>query len=190
MKFDFDASLRWARFDPGNALSRRDDQRLPFLGESAEPGASLLLDTCVYIDGLQGRAPPVVKSLLKVRQSNHSTVAIQELMHTAGVLDPKDPRTNGAIKQIGIAFEGMRPHRVLLPDPDLLGRAALLSGIVCRTQGFQKDNRFRCLQDCTLFLQARKHGLTLLTGNIRDFDILLQILPDVRVLFYRQRQRE
>lgn len=109
-------------------------------------------------------------------------------MHTVGVLDLEDPRTKGVIKQIGTAIEGMRPHRILSPDADLLGRAALLSGIACRIQGFQKDDRFRCLQDCTLFLQARKHGLTLLTGNIRDFDILLQLLPDARVLFYRRRQ--
>ncbi|WP_425277670.1 hypothetical protein [Mesorhizobium amorphae] len=36
----------------------------------------------VYIDGLQGRAPEAAADILDLRQVNHSTVAIQELMHT------------------------------------------------------------------------------------------------------------
>jgi len=42
------------------------------------------------------------------------------------------------------------------------------------------------LQDCVLFLQAQKLGFTFLTGNIRDFDYLLQLVPAGRALFYRQ----
>ena len=80
----------------------------------------------------------------------------------------------------------MRPHRVFAPDPDLLGRAALLSGILCRLQGYDKDARLRALQDCILFLQSSKLGLTLVTGNIKDFDSLLQLIPSGRVLFYRK----
>jgi hypothetical protein len=184
--FNFDAALRWGRFDSEKALRRRNDDELPFLGDVAFAGPDLLLDTCVYIDLMQDRAPTVVDSLLDVRSTNHSTVAIQELMHTTGVLEPNHPGTKAVLAQVRTAIEGMRPHRILLPDANLLGRAALLSGIVCRIQGFQKDDRYRCLQDCTLFLQAKKYGLVLLTGNIRDFDILLQLLPDVGVLFYRR----
>lgn len=42
------------------------------------------------------------------------------------------------------------------------------------------------MQDCTLFLQAHKLGLTVLTANVADFDILLQLIPSARVLFYRR----
>lgn len=185
--FKFDAALRWGRFGSNRALRRRKDDELPFLDDDAFAGRDLLLDTCVYIDLMQNRAPTVIDDLMDVRPTNHSTVAIQELMHLAGVLDPDHQGTRAVLAQVGTAIEGMRPHRILLPDTNLLGRAALLSGIVCRIQGFQKDDRRRCLQDCILFLQAKKHGLMLLTGNIRDFDILLQLLPDVGVLFYRRR---
>ena len=183
--FDFDAAVRWARFDPGRTLARRNDDELPFIGDIAEAGQELLLDTCVYIDGLQGRAPDVVADLLDIRLSNHSTVAIQELMHTVGVLDPKHPGTKIAVRQIGTTIDDMPPHRTFVPDAEVLGKAALLSGMLCRLQGYQKDARLRALQDCILFLQAQKLGLTVLTANVSDFDFLLQLIPVGRVLFYR-----
>lgn len=185
--FDFDAAVRWARFDPERTLARRSDANLPFLAEEPEAGSEVLLDTCVYIDSLQGRAPEALLALLDIRKTNHSTVAIQELMHTIGVLDPGHPQTKAVIRQIGIVLRAMRPHRIFTPDADLLGRAALLSGMLCRLQGYDKDARLRALQDCTLFLQSIKLGLTVVTGNIKDFDYLLQLIPSGRVLFYRKR---
>lgn len=156
------------------------------MGAIAEAGQELLLDTCVYIDGLQGRAPKVVADLLDIRHSNHSTVAIQELMHTVGVLDPNHPGTRTAIAQIGVIIDCMPSHRMFAPDPDVAGRAALLSGMLCRLQGYQNDQRLRALQDCVLFLQAQKAGFTVLTANVGDFDYLLQLIPTGRVLFYRR----
>jgi len=184
-QFDFAAALRWARFDPGTTLARRPDDELSFVGDAATAGPELLLDTCVYIDGLQARAPSVVADLLKIRHANHSTVAIQELMHTVGVLDPKHPGTRMAVKQIGAVLEGMPSHRVFEPGAETAGRAAFLSGMLCRLQGYQKGNKHRALQDCILFLQAQKAGFTVLTANVADFDYLLQLVPAGRVLFYR-----
>jgi hypothetical protein len=80
----------------------------------------------------------------------------------------------------------MPPHRVFAPEPDVLGRAALLSGILCGLQGYSADHRLRALQDCVLFLQAQKLGFTALTANLSDFDYLLQLIPAGRVLFYRR----
>jgi hypothetical protein len=188
-EFSFDLSIRWARFDPQRTLSRRPDAELPFIGEQAEAGQELLLDTCVYIDGLQGRAPDAVADLFKVRRSNHSIIAVQELMHTVGVLDPAHSGTKGAIRQIGVVLAGMPAHRIFTPDPDVLGRAAHLSGILCRLQGYRKDARLRALQDSVLFLQAQKLGFSVLTANVSDFDYLLQLIPAGRVLFYRRVER-
>ncbi len=183
--FDFEAATRWARFAPRRTLARRHDGDLPFLAAAEVAGSPLLLDTCVYIDRMQGRAPAEIIRAVATRPVNHSTVAIQELMHTVGVLNPDDPRTAAAVSAIGRQIEAMRPHRVFAPDPDVLGRAALLSGILCRLQGYAADRRLRALQDCVLFLQAQKLGLAVLTRNIADFDGLLQLIPAGRVLFYR-----
>ncbi len=182
--FDFDAARRWARFYPQKALSRRPDDELPFVQEDQIGGQALLLDTCVYIDQMQGQSPEIMNELIEGRQTNHSTVAIQELMHTVGVLDPKDPRTAAAIEVIGSQIKAMPAHRVFVPEADVLGKAALLAGVLCRLQNYTGDHRLHALQDCVLFLQAQKLGFTVLTGNIRDFDYLLQLLPAGRVLFY------
>lgn len=92
-----------------------------------------------------------------------------------------------AIDEIGELIKAMPAHRTFAPDVEVLGRAALLSGILCRLQGYEKDGRLRALQDCVLFLQAQKLGLVALTANVSDYDILLQLVPSGRVLFYRQK---
>ena len=106
-------------------------------------------------------------------------------MHTVGVLHPKHPCTKAAVRQIGMTIDAMQPHRTFAPDGDVLGMAALLSGMLCRLQGYQRDARLRALQDCVLFLQAIKLGFTVLTANVNDFDYLLQLIPTGRALFYR-----
>lgn len=185
--FDFDAARRWARFDPQRALARRSDNELPFVNPNSIGGQGLLLDTSVYIDQMQDRSPRILYDLIAQRQVNHSTVAIQELMHTVGALNPSDARTATVIDVIGKQIRGMPPHRIFAPDTDVLGRVALLSGILCRLQGYEKDGKLRAHQDCVLFLQAQKLGLVVLTANVGDYDILLQLIPTGRALFYRSK---
>ena len=183
---DFGGAVRWARFDPRRTLARREEADLPFANEAELVGQPLLLDTCVYIDQMHGRAPELVEQLVDTRQVNHSSIAIQELMHAVGALDPGDVRTTGAIALIRSQIEAMPDHRVFAPDSEVLGRAALLSGMLARLQGYTKDARLKALMDCTLFLQAQKLGFTVLTANLAEFDSLLQLVPTGRVLFYRQ----
>lgn len=185
MAFDFDAAERVRRHDPGRTLGRRPDHQLPYLGDEALAGGGLLLDTCVYIDQLKGTAPDTLERLMAIRIVNHSMVAIQELMFAVGALRDDDPRTPAAKSAIERVIRAMPPHRQLVPDPDILGRAAVYAGIVSRTQGYARDDRMKALHDCTLFLQAEKLGLTLLTANAAEFDILLQIRPSGRVMLYR-----
>ncbi|TDX64752.1 putative nucleic acid-binding protein [Methylosinus sp. sav-2] len=185
--FDFDAALRWVRLDARRTLARRADGELPFVDASRIGGQGLLLDTCVYIDQMQDRTPQLLDDLIARRQVNHSTVAIQEMMHTVGALQPTDTRTGAVVAEIRKQIAAMPPHRIFTPDAEVLGRAALLSGALCRLRSYQKDGRLRALQDCVLFLQARKLGLVVLTANIGDFDLLLQLVPTGRALFYRRK---
>jgi hypothetical protein len=183
--FDVAAALRWARLVPGRTLARRADNELPFASDEDLAGQPLLLDTGVYIDQMKGKAPAIVEHLVETRHVNHSTVAVQELMHTFGVLDPSDPRTPAALAAIRTQIEAMPEHRLFAPDAEVLGRAALLAGILSRLQGYRRDARLMALQDCTLFLQAHKLGFTVLTANLAEFDLLLQLVPAGRALFYR-----
>jgi predicted nucleic acid-binding protein len=187
--FDFDRAVKWARIDRPVSLSRRDDSDLPFLS-AVHPGPGLLLDTCVYIDQLQGKLPSIADDLMDVRHVNHSTIGIAELMHPVGRLDPHDPRTPEAVSKIAAVIKLMRPHRLFGPDADISGRAALLGGILSRARAYEKDDRLRAMNDCILFLQAAKLGLTVLSRNVRDFDFLLQLMPAGRVLLYRRTPME
>jgi len=183
--FDVAASRRWARLDPRKTLAYRPDAALPFASVDELAGQALLLDTCVYIDQMQGRAPGLVEQLVDTRQVNHSTVAIQELMHTVGVLDPEDRRTAAVVEAVSHQIEAMAEHRVFAPDAEVLGRGALLAGILSRLQGYARDAKLKALQDCVLFLQAQKLGFAVLTANVAEFDLLLQLVPTGRVLLYR-----
>jgi predicted nucleic acid-binding protein len=183
--FRFEDAERARRHDPKAPLSCRDDSLLPFVGTQATAGHGLLLDTCVYIDKMQGKAPQVIEDLLSVRTVNHSAVCVQELMHAVGVLDQDDPRSRPAVEAIWKAIDAMPPHRLFTPDIAVLARAAVYAGMLCRTQEYAKDDKMSALHDCVLFLQADKLGFTVLTRNVRDFDFLLQMRPAGRVLFYR-----
>lgn len=187
--FDVDAAMRWARLDPRRAIAHRPDADLPFIERDGFGGQALLLDTCVCIDQLQGKSPDVVTRAIASRHASHSSVTVSELMHTIGVLDPRDGRTPAVVAEISGLIKRMPVHRVFSPDADVLGRAGLLAGVVCRLQGFGPDRRLRALLDCVLFLQAQKLGLTVLTRDVGDFDVLQQLLPGGRVLFYRRELR-
>lgn len=184
--FNFDAARRWAHGLARTPVARRDDDKLLFVDAEATGGQPLLLDTCVYIDQMRDRTPAELDGLLTTRQLHHSTVAIQELMHVVGVLNPADRRTAAAIAEVEVQIKAMLAHRIRIPDADVLGRAALLSGTLCRLRGYDKDNKRRALHDCVLLLQALNEGFVLLTANTADFDILAQMVPGARVLFYRR----
>ncbi|MGP9819750.1 type II toxin-antitoxin system VapC family toxin [Salinarimonas sp. NSM] len=182
--FDLDRALRRLR-RRGGTRARRPDVELAFLRPGIEAGP-LLLDTCVYVDQMRGVVPDEMKDLLRGGRLHHSTVAMQELLHAIGALDPADPRSSKAIEAIRARLEDFDSHRLHVPDADILGRAALLAGVVCRVQGYARDGRLRALHDCVLFVQALKHGLTVITANVGDFDVLAQLEPRGRVLFYRR----
>ncbi len=76
-------------------------------------------------------------------------------------------------------------HRLFTPDADILGRAALLAGMLCGVRGHAGDARLKAPRDCTLFMQAQKLGLTILTANLAEFDVFPQPIPADRVRFYR-----
>ncbi|MBV9510671.1 MAG: hypothetical protein JO303_10365, partial [Caulobacteraceae bacterium] len=82
-------------------------------------------------------------------------------------------------------IDAMPEHRIFTPDAEVLGRAAILAGILSRLQGYARDAKLKALQDCVLFLQAQKLGFVVLTANVAEFDLLLQVVPTGRVLFYR-----
>jgi hypothetical protein len=82
---------------------------------------------------------------IAARQAHHSTVAIQELMQTMGVLNPEDGRSSAVVDVIRTLVLSMP---AFVPDADVLGRAALLSGMLCRLQSYANDSSAPCTTAC------------------------------------------
>jgi len=184
LSFDVAASLR--RLQPQRtafSLKHHRDTELLFVTDSLGPGPELLLDTCVYIDSLQGRTPAEVDRLLTLRTVNHSSVALAELTHFFGRLDPRHPETKASLESLRGTLNDIPPHRLTAPSIRACGEAGMLAGLTARITG--RAHGPDLLNDTALLLQAGETGTVLLTRNIRDFDPLQQLAPWTRVLVYR-----
>jgi hypothetical protein len=183
LSFDRARSLR--RIKPqriATSLVRRADADLPFVTQ-ATPGQELLLDTCVYLDMIRGKAPSELDALLQVRLINHSSVALAELTHLFGRLDPSRADTRRTLSVMSGVIDDIPTHRLTSPSARCAGEAGMLTGLVARLSGRGAD--VRLLNDATLFLQAREIGCAIVTGNLADFDFFDQLLPGSGMLLYR-----
>ena len=168
------------------SLSRRDDARLDFAAGAPLFGPPLLLDTCVYIDNLEGSLPSTVEALLRTRTLVHLSVVLGELAHNFGRLDPRHVNTRQHLRELAWIIEGIPQHR--LEHAISAGvplEAGIVSGLLFRLGGFRPGQEVAALNDATIYLYALERGYTVLTRNIRDFDFINQIMPVGRVLFYR-----
>jgi hypothetical protein len=76
------------------------------------------------------------------------------------------------------------PQRTTAPSTQAWLEASVLTGILARTQGLRKDNRRKLLNDALIFLSAAEVDAVLVSRNVKDMDLLLQLRPGVRVLLY------
>ncbi len=169
---------------PTRPLHYRKRGALPHVSRQALPWPKLLLDATVYIDELQGRLPQELEPHLRAAPVWHSSVTEGELAVAAGRLDPAHPETRQAIRQTLAALDRRPPHRILTPTREEWREAGMLAGLLARLQGYAKADLRRAFHDALLLVAAARHGCAVLTRNTRDFDLLQQLLPAGRVLFY------
>jgi predicted nucleic acid-binding protein len=185
LSFELRRSLRSLK--PQRALrpyAARSDLDLPFVTAEMDAGPELLLDTTVYIDVMQGRLPAAVERLLKLRISNHSSIALAELTHLFGRLDPAHPGTKRALDELADVVAEIPPHRLTVPGVGVFGEAGMLAGLAARVTSAADGADL--LNDALLLLHARETGCALLSRNVRDFDRLQQLTPQANVLLYRR----
>jgi predicted nucleic acid-binding protein len=167
-------------------LVRRADDALPFVDQQQNAGPPLLLDTTVYVDVLQGRAPASLDALLRVRQINHSSVALSELTHLFGRLDPANPQTKSILAQIKGTIDDIPQHRLSAPSVQAMASAGVVAGVIARLRGLTKADHQFFLNDACMVFHAIESGSILVSRNIVDMDFINQIVPGGRVLLYRQ----
>lgn len=170
---------RWTR-----TLRYRSRAELPCDVSAVALDRPLLLDATVYVDQLKGQLPADLVILISSRPILHGAPALAELSVTVGVLDPSDPRSRIALAPILDTLARISPQRVMAPADDVWLEGALMAGILARIQGIPKEARRKFLNDALMFLMAAAMGAVFVTRNVRDVDLLLQMKPDVGVLFY------
>jgi predicted nucleic acid-binding protein len=165
-------------------LRPRSPVELPFIESLGRVPKKVLLDTTVYIDIEQGRMSEVAKAVFRTTEKWHSPVTEAELVYLCGRLDPLDARSAAVTEEIVQTIEKRSPRRTLSPDEEIWREAGIYSGLLARLQGYAQSERMRLLHDALIFCTAMKHGLTVLSRNVRDFDLLQQLAPAGQVLFY------
>jgi predicted nucleic acid-binding protein len=186
LSFDLARAERALKPQARGALKVRPESGLRWAEGEAKAGVPLLLDATVYIDVLQGTAPALACDLLRYRSLFHSAVCLAELTHAFGCLDPAHAGTRKALDALAGAIDEIPRHCLFAPDTDLWGKAGMLAGKALRMgrippgQGHER----KLLKDSLIYLQARKVGAAVLTRNVRDFDLLEQLVPSGAVVFY------
>lgn len=170
---------RWSR-----PLPHRPKANLPFDPLQVPAGVSLLFDATVYIDQLKGQLPTSIVNLMASRIILHGAPALAELAVTIGALDPADRRTHATLIPIVETLARINPSRIIAPSYEVWLEAAVMAGILARTQAIPKQERRKFLNDTLLFLQAADTGSVMVSRNSRDLDLLLQLKPQTRVLLY------
>lgn len=140
----------------------------------------------MYIDVLRDQVPSAVDHLIQTRTLNHLSVCVAELVHLFGRLDPAHSGTKAALEEIEGTVADIPPHRLATASAAVVAEAGILAGLVFRLGGFQPGQEIAALNDATLYLHGLAQGYTVLTRNVRDFDLMNQVLPDGQVLFYEQ----
>ena len=165
-------------------LVHRDHSQLRFLSDVKPPFPKLLLDTTVYIDALQGGLTPNTEVVLRAASLWHSTVTEAELAALAGLLNPAHAESARAIAQVAASIDARPVHRILTPDRDTWREAGILAGLLARLQQYGKGERRRALNDALIFLTASRNGCVVLTRNVSDFDLLMQLDGKGQAVFY------
>ena len=138
-----------------------------------------VLDTNLYITAARD---PATGEALERFVSEHlpsiylSAIVVQEML--AGAIDPAKERfTNATLIR---PFE--RRGRVLTPSYRAWRRAGeiiarLIQRGLARPGGFARSFQ----NDCLLAASCQEHGAALITGNLRDFELIRKVEP-VRVI--------
>jgi predicted nucleic acid-binding protein len=171
------------------------------LDAEAAPDFPLLLDTTVYIDRSRGKLPRPILARIRAAQHRiyHCGLVCAELAISLGLLTPNHPRTPTTSAPILAHLDHMVSHRGVSPSAAAWTEAAVVAGILARTQGLaidkgqfseaqrccQRGRRRELLLDALLYFTAIEHDFLLVSGNVRDLDILLQVRPSPNVLLYR-----
>lgn len=186
MTIDLRAALRRirperhrAQFDPRPARDLVSVSDFPAGGRAA-----LLLDTNIYIRSAAGSLPAGVADMLDRGLLFHCAVCVAELTTGVANFDPGRSNWRAVRDHYTGLIDALPATRLLTPDTQIWAEAGLIAGTLARTQNFQRHQRKECLNDALIFLTAAKAGLPVLTTNRDEFDLIQQLAPAGRFIYF------
>jgi len=158
----------------------------------AIPSGELLLDTNVFINALTARGPAILSTLLEeVPRTFVAATTLAELSWMQGRLYPSHPNTTRVLAEQAMLLARIEPEKVLVPTETDWRAAGELAGQVARARAGSGGpaviavDRFELIGDALTAIVAVRVGCTIITED-RDFDLLAQLNPRLRVIFYRR----
>lgn len=156
------------------------------------PSGELLLDTNVFINALTARGPAILSKLLEeVPRAFVAATILAELSWMHGRLDPSHPNTTRVLAEQTMLLARIEPEKVLVPTETDWRAAGELAGQAARARAGSGGpaviavDRFELIGDALTAIVAARGGYTIIAED-RDFDLLAQLNPRLRVIFYRR----
>jgi predicted nucleic acid-binding protein len=151
----------------------------------APSGRALLVpDTNVYIKAAAGTLPAPVQDLVEHALLFHCSVALSELATGIANANPDLPSWSALRDHYLELFDSISPSRLLNPDAQVWTDAGVVTGMLARTQGFQKHQRKECLNDALIYLTSAKAGLPVLTADHDQFDLIQRLAPEGQFIHF------
>ncbi|MBB4637239.1 PIN domain-containing protein [Longimicrobium terrae] len=134
-----------------------------------------VIDTNLYVHAL--RDPDARDALRSFTAASSPWIYVHAVVAAELLAGAPDPRMEEAIQTSFLApFEAM--GRVIVPRHDAWKRAGRTIGELIREHRLSangvKPSFFR---DCLLATSARDEGITIITGNTRDFELIRTVEP-------------
>jgi predicted nucleic acid-binding protein len=114
----------------------------------------------------------------------HCTIALGEIAHVLGRLDPAHPQTAQQRAYFENLLRRIPAHRVINPDADLHIQSGIITGLLARLLFLPKGAHRQRINDALLCLTAHKAGAAILTADVSDFDLIQQLVPSASVIYY------
>jgi predicted nucleic acid-binding protein len=186
LSIDLDAAIRRRKPEKRTRqLIARPDADLVSAADLPLAGpVALIADTNVYINDAAGRLPAHVDALLDRTILFHCSVCVAEIATGVANGDPTHSGWRNTRTVYAEVLGAIPETRLLTPDARIWVDAGLIAGTLARTQGFQPHQRKEMLNDALIFLTAAKAGLAVLTADRDHYDLLQQICPEGRFVFY------
>jgi predicted nucleic acid-binding protein len=186
LTIDLDAAIRRRKPEKHvRQLGRRPDEALISAADLTGTGmVALLADTNVYINNVAGRLPASVEALLTRSILFHCSVCVGEIAAGVANGDPAHKAWKATRDVYAEILNAIPANRLLTPDCGVWADAGVIAGTLALTQNFQPHQRKEMLNDALIRLTAAKIGLAVLTSDRDHYDLIQQLCPEARFVYY------